>query len=40
MIINKYGTLEGTAPSHAALQSDVPTDDPHVMPTLKECIDE
>jgi hypothetical protein len=33
MIIQKYGTLGGTALAHAALLSDVYTDDTDVMPT-------
>jgi hypothetical protein len=39
-INNKYGTHNGHAPAHAALLSDVPTDDLDDMPTLKECTDE
>jgi hypothetical protein len=37
MIIKKYGTLGGRAPSHAALLGDDPTDDDNVMPALEEC---
>jgi hypothetical protein len=35
MVIQEYGT-----PAHSALVSNVPTDDPGVMPTLEECRDE
>jgi hypothetical protein len=37
MIIHRYGNPGGSALAHAALLSDVPTDDPDVMPTLEEC---
>jgi hypothetical protein len=40
MIVQKHGTHGGSVSTHAALLSDVSTDDPHVMPTLKECTDE
>jgi hypothetical protein len=40
MIIQKCGTPNGFALAHVALISDVPTDDPDVMPTLEECKDE
>jgi hypothetical protein len=40
MIIQKYGTHGGCASAHAAMLSDVPTDDPGVMPTLEDCTDE
>jgi hypothetical protein len=37
MIVQKYGTPSGFAHTHAAMLSDVPTDDTDVMPTLEEC---
>jgi hypothetical protein len=40
MIVQKYGTLCGSASAHAALLSDVPTDDVDVTPTLEDCTDE
>jgi hypothetical protein len=40
MIVQKYGTLDGSASPHAALRSDVPTDDASVMPTLEDCTGE
>jgi hypothetical protein len=40
MIIQNYGTPAGSAFAHAAMLSDVPTDDPNTLPTLKECTDE
>jgi hypothetical protein len=40
MSIQKYGTLGGSAHSHAALLSDVPTNDTNVMPTPNKCTDE
>jgi hypothetical protein len=40
MTIHKYGTPRGHALAHAALLSDVPTNDLEVMPTLEECTDE
>jgi hypothetical protein len=41
----KYGTPDGTAPTHVTLLSDMSHDDSHVhasldMPTLEECTDE
>jgi hypothetical protein len=40
-IIQKYGTpAAGSASAHAALLSDVPTDDPDSLPTLEKCTDE
>jgi hypothetical protein len=40
MIVQKYGSLGGSASAHAALMSDVPADDADVMPTLEDCTDE
>jgi hypothetical protein len=40
MIIHKIGTPGGTARAHAALLSDVPSDDTEVMRTMYECTDE
>jgi hypothetical protein len=40
MIILKYGTLGGHTLAHAALLSDVPTDDLKVVPNLVESTDE
>jgi hypothetical protein len=40
MIIQTYDTFGGTALAQVALLCDVPIDDPKVMPTLEECIDE
>jgi hypothetical protein len=40
MVIQKYGTLGGSAFAHAALLSEVTTDDPAGLPTLEECTDE
>jgi hypothetical protein len=37
MIVQKYGTPSGYAPARVAMLSDVPTDDPDVMPTLEDC---
>jgi hypothetical protein len=37
MIIQKYGTHGGSAFAHAAMMSDVPTDDHDVFPTLEDC---
>jgi hypothetical protein len=40
LIIQKYGTYVDSAYVHAALLSDVPTDDPGTLPTLEEYTDE
>jgi hypothetical protein len=41
MIIQKYGTLGGSATAHAALPSDVTAADDHDgLPTLEDCSDE
>jgi hypothetical protein len=41
LIIQKYGTpVAGSASAHAALLSDVLTDEPDSHPTLEECTDE
>jgi hypothetical protein len=40
LIIQKYGTLGGSASAHAAMQRDVPADDADIMPTLEDCTDE
>jgi hypothetical protein len=40
MIIQTYGTHGGFASAHAAMLSDVSTDDLDAMPTLEECTDE
>jgi hypothetical protein len=40
MIIQKYGTYGGYASAHAALLSDVTTDDTDGIPTLEDCTDE
>jgi hypothetical protein len=40
MIIQKYGTHCGSPYAHAAMMSDVSTDDVDVTPTLEECADE
>jgi hypothetical protein len=41
MIIQTHGTdVAGSASAHAAMLSDVPTDDPDSLPTLEECTDE
>jgi hypothetical protein len=40
MIVQKYGTLGGSASAHAALQSDVLTNESHSLPTLEDCTDE
>jgi hypothetical protein len=41
LIIQKYGTpVFGSALAHAAMLSDVPSDDPDSLPTLEECTDE
>jgi hypothetical protein len=37
MFVQKFGTPYGNASAHAALLSDVPTDDTEVMSTLEEC---
>jgi hypothetical protein len=37
MIVQKYCTPGGSASAHAALLSDVPTDEAKVLPTLEEC---
>jgi hypothetical protein len=40
MIVEKNCTPSGSAFAHVAVLGDVPTDDPHAMPTLEECTDE
>jgi hypothetical protein len=40
MIVQKYGTLGGSASAHAALLSDVPTNESHCLPALEDCTDE
>jgi hypothetical protein len=40
MIIQTYGTRGGCASVHAALLNDVSADDPNILPTLEDCIDE
>jgi hypothetical protein len=40
MIVQKYGTLGGSAYAHAALLSDVPTDETDSLPTLEDCTDD
>jgi hypothetical protein len=40
MIIQKYGTVGGSACAHAAPLSDVPADDTETLPTLEDCGDE
>jgi hypothetical protein len=40
MIVQKYGTLGGSASPHAALLSDVPLDESDSLPTLEDCTDE
>jgi hypothetical protein len=36
-IVHKYGTLGGSAPTHAAMLSDVPTDEHDIKPSLEDC---
>jgi hypothetical protein len=40
MIIQKFGTLSGSASAHAALLSGVTADDTDSLPTLEDCTDE
>jgi hypothetical protein len=40
MIVHKYGTLGGSASTHAALLSNVPTDEYDSLPTLEDSTDE
>jgi hypothetical protein len=40
MIVQKYGTLGGSAYAHAALVSDVPADENDSLPTLEDSKDD
>jgi hypothetical protein len=40
MIVQKYGTLGGSASAHASLLSDVLADETDSLPTLEDCTDE